>query len=1515
MANKTQKYTPDELFQAAEQLASDYSLFQGETSPSIASPIEGLASTGYINKRVQQLGQLDVDGYIAAALAPAEVKKRLSATKVIEAFPGKIVHEHKDGALYAAEIDIEMSYGVRRIGFLAQNREVDNGVWKPQHHLDAVKIVRDFSDHGVPIVTFIDTPGADAGAEANAANQAHSISRLIAEMCNTHVPTVGIIYGLGYSGGAIPLASTNVLLALETGVFNTIQPQGLASIARQYGLSWQESARYVGLSSWELAKRRSIDGVIRWSPENDVDDVGKLLKSITSAIISIEKASANFTVERPEIMRHYQRSIERFVNPSPVLKTSSEIDAFSSAKGASQFPGVFGHSCRYLRYIGLRRRISATNVRSYGRLANEELPKGDLAERTQKSQESAFTQWYEDSEKLIYIDTICKAFKGFVQRRNEIGADRNRLAKLILGEPGENYQEARRKLCSSIGLYLYNQWKGSAPYNFGRLKKTILAASGDEILDDDLFSQDLADLSLRELMFSPELRKTLITDFQNVLIFDALYNTFVDNLNEIAAETENFHTLSADTMKRVLDDSMQQATSTVTGDGTDNSAEFSTWLAFFISFKRRGEFLKDVEEWKRIAFPRLSDALLVLITFFFESLLPRYFAANNNGKEFDGTINPVHIGKRKDFWNQLAIASVSMRIQRVIADVKSRKLATVDAIKDKFFQSFKELDPEIITSNPVNFPGFRLSVEKALSNKITPCGVVTGTAKLKADKSREVGVFISNISFQAGAFDMAGATKLCKLLVHCAARRLPVICFVSSGGMQTKEGPNALFSMSITNDRITRFIRDNDLPVIIFGFGDCTGGSQASFVTHPLVHTYYFSGADIPFAGRVVVPSFLPSQTTVANYFKNNRETMQGLVKHPFADDLDGRLTKVDPSVPVPGDSVEDVIERVLAGSYLPDQQPINEQLDKSHNANQFKPVRKVLIHARGCTANKLIRIAQQNDITVVLVQSDPDMDSVPADMMREQDTLVSLGGQTSDESYLNAHSVLAIADRQEVDALHPGIGFLSENERFARLVREHGINFIGPYDRSMEIMGNKSNAIHTAMANNVPVVPGSHGILTSADATAKVANEVGYPVLLKAVHGGGGKGIQIVRNDKEIKEAFQKVQAEARAAFGNGDLYLEKFVESMRHIEVQILRDSHGNKLILGLRDCSVQRNNQKVIEESASTMLPAKLEKEAYRCAGNLADSVDYIGAGTVEFIYDLPSDAIYFMEMNTRLQVEHPVTEWTTGISIVGEQYRIASGKSIKELKPVANGYSIEARVTAEKAVYTSAGEIDFSPTPGNVVECSFPEGDDIEVLSSVGPGKTISPFYDSMIAQVIVHAANRKKAISRLIEVLNQTKITGVCTNLALLNQILTDSVFQKGKYNTGYLPEMLARIDGDRLIEKMADTGLEQTDDGQSTVRIEGSDELRVNSPMTGIFYTTPSPSEPEYVKVGDVIEFDQTICQIEAMKIFTQLSLSSINAGSDIYQSDIKYEVVRINQSPGTQINSEDLVFVIKPLS
>jgi len=348
---------------------------------------------------------------------------------------------------------------------------------------------------------------------------------------------------------------------------------------------------------------------------------------------------------------------------------------------------------------------------------------------------------------------------------------------------------------------------------------------------------------------------------------------------------------------------------------------------------------------------------------------------------------------------------------------------------------------------------------------------------------------------------------------------------------------------------------------------------------------------------------------TTSNYLANTPGAMQGLVKHPFAEGLDEKLREVDPAITLPDTTVAEVVAKVIAGTASMDN---TEQESAVHRAVDFLgPIKTVLIHARGCTAVKLIRIAQSQGHRVLLVQSDPDMDSAACDMLTEQDEVVCLGGQTPGESYLNGLSVVTIARNRGADALHPGIGFLSENAGFARLCRKNGLNFIGPKASSMDTMGNKSNAINTAMSNNVPVVPGSHGILTSAEATAKVADEIGYPVLLKAVHGGGGKGIKVVRSSSEIKDAFNTVYSEARSAFGNGDLYLEKFVVSMRHIEVQILRDTHGNTKVLGLRDCTVQRNNQKVLEESGSTMLPKHLEKMAYECAANLADAVDYYGA----------------------------------------------------------------------------------------------------------------------------------------------------------------------------------------------------------------------------------------------------------------------------------------------------------------
>jgi acetyl/propionyl-CoA carboxylase alpha subunit len=502
------------------------------------------------------------------------------------------------------------------------------------------------------------------------------------------------------------------------------------------------------------------------------------------------------------------------------------------------------------------------------------------------------------------------------------------------------------------------------------------------------------------------------------------------------------------------------------------------------------------------------------------------------------------------------------------------------------------------------------------------------------------------------------------------------------------------------------------------------------------------------------------------------------------------------------------------------------------------------------------------------------------------------------------------------VDSLHPGIGFLSESAPFAELVRSHGINFVGPPVSSMETMGNKSNAINTAMRLEVPVVPGSHGIMTDVDRAAEVAQQIGYPMLIKAVHGGGGKGIQVVEDPTEFHENFQRVTQEARAAFGNGDVYLEKYVTSLRHIEAQLLRDTQGNTRVLGIRDCSVQRNKQKVFEESGSTMLPEKLRLEVLECTARLADEVGYIGAGTVEFIYDLASDAVYFMEMNTRLQVEHPVTEWVSGVDIVSQQFRIASGESIADLEIAENGYAIEARINAERIQLDNSGELIIRPHPGRIGACNFPNEEGVEVIAAAAEGKFVSPYYDSMIAQVIVHATDRRSAIEKLLAYLEGVRIDGICSNIPLLKRVLRDEVFRDGEYDTNYLPEFLKRTDIGSLINEIdSAAGDASSAIDVEAVRIEDSGELKVLSPATAIFYTTPTPTDPEYVAVGDRISVHDTLGQLEAMKIFTPLTLADFNKEVELYNPERQFEVTRINMTSGQQVNVGDLLLVVKEIN
>lgn len=443
---------------------------------------------------------------------------------------------------------------------------------------------------------------------------------------------------------------------------------------------------------------------------------------------------------------------------------------------------------------------------------------------------------------------------------------------------------------------------------------------------------------------------------------------------------------------------------------------------------------------------------------------------------------------------------------------------------------------------------------------------------------------------------------------------------------------------------------------------------------------------------------------------------------------------------------------------------------------------KKILIANRGEIAVRIIRAARELGIGTVAVYSEADKESLHVALA---DEAVCIGPAKSTESYLNMNAVLSAAIVTKSEAIHPGFGFLSENSKFATMCEEMNIKFIGPSGDVMDKMGDKINARVEMIKANVPVIPGSDGEVFTAEEALAVADNLGYPVMLKASAGGGGKGIRKVEKREDLAPAFESASQEAKAAFGNGAMYIEKVIYPARHIEVQILGDSFGNIIHLGERDCSLQRNNQKVLEESPSVAIGKTLRDKLGQAAVRAAKAVSYENAGTIEFLLDEKSGEFYFMEMNTRVQVEHPVTEFVTGVDIVKQQIQIAAGQPLGITQEAISitGHAIECRINAENPKFN------FAPSPGKITDLYLPSGGvGLRVDSAVYHGYTIPAYYDSMIAKIIVHGENRFDALMKMQRALYELDIEGVTTNVDFQLDLISDKRVIAGDYDTSFLME-------------------------------------------------------------------------------------------------------------------------------
>ncbi len=451
--------------------------------------------------------------------------------------------------------------------------------------------------------------------------------------------------------------------------------------------------------------------------------------------------------------------------------------------------------------------------------------------------------------------------------------------------------------------------------------------------------------------------------------------------------------------------------------------------------------------------------------------------------------------------------------------------------------------------------------------------------------------------------------------------------------------------------------------------------------------------------------------------------------------------------------------------------------------------IEKVLIANRGEIALRVIRACRDLGIRTVAVYSQADADSLHVKLA---DEAFCIGPPPGNRSYLHIPALISTAVVTGADAIHPGYGFLSENANFAEICKDHRIKFIGPSPKAIEAMGDKSSAREAMRLAKVPIVPGSNGLITTDADAFKLAEEIGFPIIVKATAGGGGKGMRVVENSRQLASTISSARIEASAAFGDSGVYIEKYLKPIRHVEIQVFADSHGNTLHLGERDCSVQRRHQKLIEEAPSPVLTEDLRNKMGKAAVQAAKEIGYEGAGTVEFI--LAGDKFYFMEMNTRIQVEHPVTEMITGFDLVKEQIKVAAGEklSFKQSDVKINGHAIECRINAEDP------DRNFLPSPGRIEAYFAPGGPGVRIDSHAYPGYSIPPFYDSLVGKVIVWGRDREEAIQRMQRALDEYAITGIKTTIPFHQKVLAHPQFQKGDVTTDFIEKYMSPASSNSL---------------------------------------------------------------------------------------------------------------------
>ena len=1502
-----QPYRPEHLF-ALEQrwLARTRETRTSASGAVQGADYEGCLSLAENKKQAALAAKMAPLDYYLQFVSPTEgpaLEQRLSARDWVKHMHLKAFFIKEKGPLFCVHgllLIPGREHQYRELGIIGQNHKLQRGIFQPEHHLQTIRFLRYFEKRRLPVITFMDTPGADAGAHANANLQAHAISRLITAFVNVRVPTVGIICGAGNSGGAIPYATTDRILCMEDAYMSTIHPAALADIVKRLGMTKEQCAKAVRISAYELCQDGLVDGVIKARGCADAKSALDMVPALEHAIVSALKDIADSPAKKArDLLSDLRRAFPGYLAASDrqAALEHGDLAAYFNTKSAdaralpAPVPLFSDFLRRMERSLNLRVKLRFTNTAHHLSLAESAQVESSYTLKTQSPQLSETQAAKEYIAKLgqVQVSFLPDDFQRAI--RNEFGSHPIRdIFEFKYKE--KRIKRRKHRIAYQFMLFLLSAHKSKTPqfleHFIHHLSQAYQAAPSRVSKESPA--------NLAEII--PIISKQLLLHAHKLIQLFALTRYCLDHVNDIIPLIRREHEFPR-----------QAAEALVTKVLAADKEVFLRWVLRNRHVHGRAVDMI-IKALKRL-YPRIPAELLIIM----DAILTVNIPSLSHGK-YKAKVTPKNT--TEDYWLKLDRAYKDTMIANMLARCKAeKKYILVDDIL-AFFTDFNELDADIVSCNPSRFPEFSNSIRRAISKPYAN-SIVTGTARFAHGKApgTAVGLIISNSTFQAGSIDMASGEKIARAFSLFGKKGLPVIMFISSGGMQTKEGTGSLFCMSIANDVISKFVQYTGLPVVCFGYRDCTGGAQASFVTHPDVYTFYLSGTELPFAGARVVPEPLPYPCRLANYLVDKDNAMTGLVKNPWDTFLDKAFIELgDPELKIPKLSIPDVIANILAQE---------EQALSGHAQPAVTPQRriprktftKVMIPNRGDIALSLIKKLRRKGITPILGHSRTDSYSLAYTQASIYGYTVELGPGPVSQSYLKMKNIIQAAKTFGAEAIHPGIGFLAENAAFARLCEQNGLIFIGPASSAIELMGDKAKAREIMQKAGIPVVPGSDGVVHDADTAARICKDIGFPVMLKAAFGGGGRGMRQVFSANELTGQFHEAYLEAKSAFGDGALYIEKLIQQPRHIEVQILADRYGKVLVLGERDCTVQRNHQKLIEESPSPVLPQKLRERIFAYAKQAVEASGYYNAGTVEFIMDMADRSIYFMEMNTRLQVEYGVTEAVTGIDIISEQIQIAQGLHLRydsdEMPP--KGYAVECRINAE----TVQANGETVPRTGLIETFSYPKEDYLRVDTFIYPGYRIPPYYDSMIAKFIVHAADRSAGIARMVSVLQRTRITGCPTNIALQTAILQDKTFAAGAYTTHFLPDFFKTP----AFQNLASQEAEAQTGGQNVIRkedmrIPDTNMLKVPAFIDGVFYRSSNPKATPFFAEGDHISPDDTIGLFESMKKYYPIKLCLYTVPDDAKEAPLydhpRYRIVQFLVADGCEVEKNQPVIVIEPV-